>query len=111
MTPRLRWGVLLLVAAFAAAGARPAPQPAPGDDYVFPVWPGLRPEQQHAIEKAWRQVLAGKTGPAERGFRKLPRQRPNLVPAETGLGYAQLRGNRLPAAAAAFDAVLAREPE
>ncbi len=114
MTPRLRWGVLLVALTFCGACARPAPSRLPeGEDYSFPSWPAaeVRPEQKRRIEKAWRAVLAGEAVGAERAFRKLLREKPGLVPAETGLGFALLRGRRLPEATAAFEAVLAREPE
>jgi tetratricopeptide (TPR) repeat protein len=80
---------------------------------VFPAWTGkeLRPEERQQIEKAWRKVLSGDAASAERSYRRLLRDKPGLVPAETGLGYALLRGGRLAEAAAAFDAVLALQPE
>ena len=114
MSGRLRWGALVLAAALGGACVRPAPARLPeGEDYVFPGWAGkeLRPEERREIEKAWRQVLAGDAASAERTYRRLLREKPGLVPVETGLGYALLRGRRLPEAAAAFEAVLALQPE
>jgi Flp pilus assembly protein TadD len=104
---------VLAVAALGAC-ARPTRARLPeGEDYVFPAWAGkeLRPQERQQIEKAWREVLSGDAASAERAYRRLLREKPGLVPAETGLGYALLRGRRLAEAAAAFEAVLALQPE
>jgi len=62
------------------------------------------------LERAWRAVQQGDTARAEKEYRRLLAVRPGLVPAETGLAFARLRGGLLDAAAAGFDAVLVREP-
>ena len=104
----------LLLAAAALSCARPTPPRAPeGEDYVFP---GARsgelgPEESRRIEKAWRSLTGGDAAAATESFRRLLAQRPGLVPAETGLGYARLRAGRFAEAGTLFDSVLARAPD
>jgi tetratricopeptide (TPR) repeat protein len=103
-----------LLAASALSCARPTPPRVPeGEDYVFPgARPGeLRPEESRRIERAWRSLTAGDVAAATESFRRLLAQRPGLVPAETGLGYARLRAGRFAEAGTLFDSVLARAPE
>jgi tetratricopeptide (TPR) repeat protein len=114
LRPGRRGGLLALVALGAWACVHPTPTRFPeGEDYVFPSWRvgEVRPDEARRIEKAWRAVLAGEAAAAAEGFRKLLAARPGLVPAETGLAYAQLRGGRRPEAASTFAAVLARRPD
>jgi tetratricopeptide (TPR) repeat protein len=88
-------------------------RPPQGEDYLFPTArPGeLRPAEAQAVEKAWRQLLAGNPQAAEKSFGKLLLRHPALVPAETGLAYARLRSGRVVEAGNAFEGVLARRPE
>lgn len=104
-----------LAAALVTSGcARPSvPRSHEGEDYLFPTSrPGeLRPAEAQGVEKAWRHVLAGNPGAAEKAFRKLLLRRPGLLPAETGLAYARLRAGRVIEAGNGFEAALARRPE
>ena len=104
-------GVALAVSA--ACAKAPPPRIPQAEDYVFPVTDRreLRPEDAKAIDAAWKDVLAGRAASAERAFSKLLARRPGLVPAESGLAYARLRGGRTEAAAGTFEAVLDRRPE
>ena len=103
---------LLAAAALSCAPVAP-PRLPEGEDYVFPsARPGeLRPEEGRRMEKAWRSLTSGDAAAATESFRRLLAQRPGLVPAETGLGYARLRAGRFAEAGAAFDAVLGRAPD
>jgi len=107
--------LLLLGATFAGSCAAPKTPPRlpAGEDYVFPLaQPGeLRPEEARRIETAWRDVLMGETSQAERQSVRLLREHPGLVPAETLLAYAQMRGGQLAAAAASFESVLVRRAD
>jgi tetratricopeptide (TPR) repeat protein len=83
-----------------------------GEDYVYPA-PAVgevSPRERRDLEKAWRRVLAG-DGRAVRDYQKILSRRPDLVAAETGLAFAQLRGGQVEAAAAAFDVTLAEQPD
>jgi thioredoxin-like negative regulator of GroEL len=84
-----------------------------GEDYVFPSWSvgEVRPGEARQIEKGWRALRAGEAAEAARDFRTLLAARPGLLPAETGLAYAQLRAGRASEAASAFAAILARRPD
>jgi tetratricopeptide (TPR) repeat protein len=103
-----------LALALALGCAKAPPQRIPsGEDYVFPVTDRreLRPEEARQIDAAWRDVLAGKGASAERTFSKVLARHPGLVPAEAGLGYAQLRAGRVEAADGAFASALQRRPD
>jgi tetratricopeptide (TPR) repeat protein len=79
------------------------------EDFVFPA-PAvgeLGERQERELRKGWDEVLAGRPEAAQKRFAKLLRQRPGLVPALAGSGYAQLRAARYAAAAASFDQAVA----
>jgi tetratricopeptide (TPR) repeat protein len=101
-----------LVSLLACAKPHPTRLPA-ADDYVYPVTDrrGLSAGDVHDIDVAWQAVLAGDDRSAEQSFSKLLRRRPALVPAQSGLGFARLRGGRLEAAGSAFDTALAAAPD
>jgi tetratricopeptide (TPR) repeat protein len=82
-----------------------------GEDYVYPIPAAgeVSARERHDLEKAWRRVLAG-DGRAVRDYQKILARRPDLLAAETGLAFAQLRGGQVEAAAAGFDVALAEEP-
>jgi thioredoxin-like negative regulator of GroEL len=107
---------LLLLAAVAAACARPAPRaPLPPDteEYTFPSSaPGeLSPKETERLEGAWKAMRGGDVVRAEREFQRLLRDRPGLIAAETGLAYTRLRAGRLDEARRLFDGVLARRED
>jgi tetratricopeptide (TPR) repeat protein len=103
----------LLVALAACAPPPPVTVPSEADDYVYPGWSPdeLTRDEGRALERAWRDVMAGKATGAEKRFRDLMRRHPGSVPAETGLGYALLRQGRGPEAARSFTSVLGRKPD
>ncbi len=113
MRRRFRAG-LVAVAAFACACA-PAVRPRfpEGEDYVFPVGGAgeLRGDEARALSDAWKDVIAGQATSAEKEFQKLLARHPGLVPAETGVGFARLRGGRYELAGRAFDSALGRRPD
>jgi tetratricopeptide (TPR) repeat protein len=81
-----------------------------GEDYVYPIpVVEVSAQERRDLEKAWRRVLAG-DGRAVRDYQKILARRPDLLAAETGLAFAQLRGGQVDAAAAGFDGALAEEP-
>jgi tetratricopeptide (TPR) repeat protein len=86
---------------------------APGEDYVAPALRSkdVSADERRRLEGAWRDVLAGHSREAEAAYRKVLLARPALIPAETGLAYARLRGGRLREAAEGFALVLARRPD
>ncbi|HVR69250.1 MAG TPA: tetratricopeptide repeat protein [Vicinamibacteria bacterium] len=112
-----RAGALLAVLAALTAGcARPqarAPLPPDTEEYVFPSSaPGeLTPGETARLEKAWLAVRVGDAVRAERELRRLLRDRPGLVAAETALAYARLRGGRLDEARQLFEGVLVRRED
>jgi len=112
---RGRLGVLpaVLLLGLSACATRVGPRLEPGHDYLFPRWgPGeVRPEESRQIQKAWRDVLAGKASAAEKRFRQLLRKNAGLVPAKTGLAYALLRAGLLRRASGVFVRILEARPE
>ncbi len=103
-------GGVLLLGACAPKVVPPLPE---GEDYVYPTprpEVGVSAKERNALEKAWRKVLAGDVKGAVRDYRKILDRRPGLAAAETGLGYAHLRGGQAPAAAAQFVAALEDAP-
>lgn len=111
--PGLVLGTALALSAACAKAPPPRVPQAQADDYVFPVTDRreLQAEDAKAVDAAWRDVLAGRAASAERAFSKLLARRPGLVPAESGLAYAHLRGGRTEAAASSFGSVLERRPD
>jgi tetratricopeptide (TPR) repeat protein len=107
------WAVALLGAGVACAPPVPVRAPSPPEGYTFPV---VRPGETNAerlqrIEGAWIALLSGNLRDAERDLQRVLREQPGLVPAETGLAYAALRGERLDAAAEGFARVLERRAD
>jgi tetratricopeptide (TPR) repeat protein len=101
-------------AVWVASCAPPPTAPLPdAEEYVFPaVTPGqLSPAETQRLEKAWRQVLGGNVQGAQKELAKILARSPGLVPAETALAYAYLRGARLDEAATRFERVIARRPD
>jgi len=99
-------GGALVLASCAPKVVPPLPE---GEDYVYPtptVEAGVSAKERNALEKAWRKVLAGDVEGAVRDYRRILGRRPGLVPAETGLAFAHLRGGQAEAAAAQFVAAL-----
>jgi tetratricopeptide (TPR) repeat protein len=95
------------------ACARPAePRLPTGHDYVFPSWERgeVDAETSRQIQKAWRDVLSGKTSAAAKRFTKLLEKQPGLIPAETGLAFARLRAGRLAEARRGFEDALRDDP-
>jgi tetratricopeptide (TPR) repeat protein len=111
---RRSWAAPLLGAALLFPGCASAPvRPPESEDYIFPsarLGPIGAPAARE-LDRAWQDVLAGKAEAAERRLDKLLKREPGLLPAETALAYARLRGAKLPSATAGFDAVLERAPE
>jgi tetratricopeptide (TPR) repeat protein len=107
------WLLLLLGAGLASCARAPVKPPAPPEGYTFPtVKPGeTTAERRQKIEKAWLAVLAGEVPDAERDYLALLKEQPDLVPAETGLAFARLRGERFEAAAQGFARVLERRAD
>ena len=95
-----------------ACAKRVGPRLAPGHDYLYPRWQAgeLRPEESREFDRAWRDVLGGKAGSAEKRFARLLAQRPGMVPAQTGLAYALLRAGRLEEALRQFEDAALRQP-
>ena len=110
---RFRAAALLAAAAFACACASAPKRPADADAFLYPSTPTgqLDAAAAREIERAWRDVLAGAAGSAERRLVKLLRKQSGLLPAETALAYARLSAGRLEEAEAGFEAVLSRAPE
>jgi tetratricopeptide (TPR) repeat protein len=106
--PRLSGPVVLALAAACATAPRAPQQPPHGEDYLYPAPRAgeLRQDEAARFDEAWRDVLAGDTDAASRAFREIVGKRPGLVPAQTGLAFAQLRAGRYREAAAGFEAVL-----
>ncbi|HUG53150.1 MAG TPA: tetratricopeptide repeat protein [Vicinamibacteria bacterium] len=108
---------MLAAALVVVSACAPAPPlvtvPSEADDYVFPGWtPGeLARDEARSLERAWRDVMAGKSAAAEKRLRDLLRKHPGSVPVEAGLGYALLRQGRVPEAARSFASVLARRAD
>ncbi len=110
---RLRVLTAVLLLGLAACATRVGPRLQPGHDYLFPRWdPGeVRLEESRQIQRAWRDVLAGKASAAEKRFKQLLRKNPGLVPAKTGLAYALLRAGSLRRASEVFGRVLNARPD
>jgi tetratricopeptide (TPR) repeat protein len=106
---RGRLAALAVAAALAGgcASAPPAPRLPDTEDYVFPsaARGELKPGEARKVEQGWKKVLAGDAAGA-RDFEKLLRDHPRLVPAQTGLAYARLRGGRAAEATRLFGMVL-----
>lgn len=110
MTRALAAAVLGATAALACATVRT--RPPDNEDYIFPAWPAGQPRTAASeVERAWQDVLDGRTASAEKRLATVLRRHAGLLPAETALAYSQLRGGRLEQAAAGFESVLARAPE
>jgi tetratricopeptide (TPR) repeat protein len=103
-------GGLVLLAACAPPPKATLPD---SEEYVFPSSvPGqLTPAETRRLEKAWRQILVGDAAGAQREMQKVLARTPGLIPAETALAYARLRGGRLEDATRGFEGVIARQPE
>jgi tetratricopeptide (TPR) repeat protein len=84
-----------------------------GHVYVYPSWPPreLSREQSTQMQRAWRDILAGKVGAAEKRLRRLLQERPGYGPARTALAFARLRAGRLAEARAGFGRVLTEAPD
>ena len=111
---RRAFRVIAAVAAlFVYACAPRAQAPRVDDsDYVFP---DLRrgevnSRDEKALHAAWNDVLTGQTARAEQAANKLLTARPDLKAAQTILGFAMLRANRLSDAETIFGAVLSTDP-
>jgi tetratricopeptide (TPR) repeat protein len=103
-------GGALLLASCAPAPKAPFPD---SEEYVFPSANAspLSPSDQQRLEKAWRQILAGNAGAAEKSLLGMLGRRPGLVPAETALAYARMRAGRLEEASRGFEGVVERQPD
>jgi tetratricopeptide (TPR) repeat protein len=114
LIPRQRVAALVVASALAVSCAPPPPAPRlpETEDYVFPsAGRGeLKPAEVRKIEEAWKLVLAGDPA-GGRGFEKILRDRPKLVPATTGLAYARLRAGRAAEASRLFGMVLDERAE
>jgi tetratricopeptide (TPR) repeat protein len=109
---RRRLAAVILAAAAALACATVRTRPPDSEDYVFPTWPAGQPRTAASeVERAWQDVLDGRTAPAEKRLTKVLKMHAGLLPAETALAYSYLRGGRLPLAAAGFESVLMRTPD
>lgn len=113
----MRRGLLAASVLVAGAVVLPscAPKPAPpipeGEDYVYPIPEAsqVSADERRDLEKAWRRVLAGDER-AVGEYQKILNRRPDLVAAETGIGYARLRGGQVDGARSTFDTVLEKQP-
>jgi tetratricopeptide (TPR) repeat protein len=103
---------LLVLGGCAARTAAPPPVVTP----KFPqfVFPALEPGEEPALvarhQNAWQWLQAGQLGEAEREFGAVLRRRPQLAPAESGLGYVALARRDPDDALARFDAALQGAP-
>jgi tetratricopeptide (TPR) repeat protein len=102
----------VLLASCASAPVAPVRSP-DSDEYVYPrAQPGeLRPAQARELERAWHDVLAGKTPAAEKRLASMLAASPGLIPAEVALAFARMRAGIHDDAAQRFAAVLERRPE
>jgi tetratricopeptide (TPR) repeat protein len=106
-------GLVAGLLALPACAPRVAPRVPEGEDYVRPA-PAegeVSADEARKLDEAWRKVRAGDAGKAARDYERLLARHPGLVPAQTGLAYAQLRAGRPAEAARLFTAVLDRRPE
>ncbi len=106
--------VLVLALLLPACGPTRVEGPRIDDsDYIFPELPRgeLDSRDEKALRGAWTDVLTGQTARAEQTAGKLLSARPGLVAAQTLLGFAAMRANRLEDASQIFSTVLAAEPE
>jgi tetratricopeptide (TPR) repeat protein len=101
-----------LLASCASAPVAPVRSP-DTDEYVYPrAQPGeLSPAEARDLERAWHDVLAGKTPSAEKRLAKMLAESPGLIPAEVALAFARMRAGIHDDAAKRFAAVLERRPE
>jgi len=97
----------------ATAPVRPVTTTPETEEFVYPRWPvgEVQPQQAREIERAWHAMLAGDAAAAEKRLRKVLIDGPGLIPAETALAYARLRGGAHADAARAFATVLERDPD
>ena len=97
--------VLGLAGFLAACGPRIEAPAVDDSDYVFPqIQRGeMSAREEKALRLAWTDVLVGRADRAEPALNKLLAERPGLRPATIVSGFANLRANRLEAAAAIFD--------
>ncbi|HEY7412192.1 MAG TPA: tetratricopeptide repeat protein [Vicinamibacteria bacterium] len=108
MSPRRLPLALALLAAAACAKPAPRAPAASGDEwpYPYPRAGEVTLKEKETLDEAWHLVLAGDLARAERDYLKVLRRRPGLVPAQTGLGVARLRGGRVEEARSALVAVV-----
>jgi tetratricopeptide (TPR) repeat protein len=105
-------GGLLLLGGCAARTAVPPPVTAPRyPDFVFPALEaGEEPALVARHQNAWQWLQAGQLGEAEREFGAVLKRRPQLAPAESGLGYVALARREADEALARFDEALQLAP-
>lgn len=82
-------------------------------DYIFPEisGEGLTPRETESLRRAWNDILTGQVARAEEAVNGLMRTRPGLLAGQTLRGFAALRAERIPDAAAAFESVLKVSPD
>lgn len=112
MSRRLAAGLVAGLLGLPACAHRVAPRVPEGEDYVRPAPAAgeVPADEARKLDEAWRKVLTGDTGKAARDYERLLARHPDLVPAQTGLAYAQLRAGRPAEAARHFTAALERRP-
>ena len=105
--------LVALAPLLAACTAHVRPQIPASEGYVFPApGPGeLKVDEKRELESAWRTLLSGAAGDAEKQFGKLLERRPASPAAQTGLAYARLRSGRPAEALAGFERALATRAE
>jgi Flp pilus assembly protein TadD len=110
---RLAVGLAAGLVALPGCAPRVAPPIPEGEDYVRPAPASVEvsADETRKLEEAWRKVLAGDAAAAARDYERLLGRHRGLVPAQTGLAYAQLRAGRPTEAARLFSSVLERRPE
>ena len=106
-------GGLLFLGGCAARTVAPPPVATPKfPEFVFPALePGEEPALVARHQDAWQWLQAGQLGEAERGFGAVLRRRPQLAPAESGLGYVALARRDHAEAVARFDEALQHAPQ
>lgn len=96
-----------LKAAAAPAPAASAVAVAPKPVFDTPVPPAA----QRAFDDALRQLAAGRTADAERGFKALAQSNPELGGPHANLGLIHRNGGKLPEAIAAFELAVKASPQ